>query len=144
MSQRTSGNARNRFRKTGSAALRDDDTIGASGQGRADDGAEIVRVFHAVQQNKKCFARWAGGAAGDQIIQIVRLLGGRQGDDTLMLAGAREAIELRAVLEANSDTALPGQGDQFFEAVAVVAAGNHDALERAAGDERFADGVDAN
>ena len=35
----------------GSTALRNQDGAGASGMGCADDGAQIVRILHAIEQN---------------------------------------------------------------------------------------------
>ena len=71
------------------------------------------------------------------------LLGGRKRDDTLMLGGAGEAVELRAVFKAHRHAALSREREQLVKAAAGTAASDDNALERAARDEGFLHGVNA-
>ena len=67
----------------------------------------------------------------------------RDGNDALMLLGPGEAVQLAALLKPHGNTAPPGELDDLFDAPVPAPTGNHDTLERTAGDERFVHGVDA-
>ena len=69
--------------------------------------------------------------------------GGAERGDALVFARAGEAIEIDALFEAHGNAVALGELDDGVDAFAVAAARDDDAVEAAAGGERFFDGVEA-
>jgi hypothetical protein len=60
-----------------------------------------------------------------------------------VIASSGKSVDLRAVFETHRNTAAARRSDQLFDAIAVAASGDDDAVEGASGFEGFADGMDA-
>jgi hypothetical protein len=82
-----------------------------------------------------------GSFGGEQIVEIDGGFGGADGGDSLVIAGAGEAVELDTIFEADWDAFGFGELHEGFDAVAVAAFGDDDAVKRAAGGESFFDCV---
>src|SRR5580693_4311557 len=110
------GGARDRVRQADCAALRNDHAMSAGGQSRSNDGAEIVRIFDAVEKNDESFLTVIRGLVGcrENTFQCGWRAGGGQTDDALMVSRIGKTIELPAVFKANGDVAGACQLDDFF------------------------------
>ena len=86
MRQRASGRARDRIRQARRAALWNDHAMRTSGQRRANDSAEIVRVFHSIEDD---YQRELTPFRRQKVIEISVLLSRCDGDDTLMRGHVR-------------------------------------------------------
>jgi hypothetical protein len=60
-----------------------------------------------------------------------------------MFARAGEAVDLKAVFKPYGDAFRARELDYGFDAFTVAAAGDHDAVKRASGGERFFYGVES-
>ena len=125
------------FRKPGGAAFRDDDGAGSRGMGGADDRAEIVRIFDAVQDDEE-FGR------GGDIFEFGVLLFSSERDDSLMRFDAGEAIERATILKADRRAAFAREIDDLLQAMAARSASDEDAIEGALCPQRFDNRVDSN
>ncbi len=141
MRERTGRGAGDHISQAGGAALGNDDAVRARGKSRADDGAEVVRVFDTVEKNDQALLRCVARGALEESFESG--CGARSGerDDALMLARAGQTVHLRPVFEAHGHAAAARQPDEIFDAVAVSAARNDDAAERPARFQGFVNGV---
>lgn len=135
------GGARDGVGEGGGAALGNDDAGGSGGERGANDGAEVVRVFDAIEENEESGRIFLCG--GEEVFEIEGAAGGEESDDALMVAGGCEAVEAGTIFKADRNVGGAGKANEFFDAVAVAAAGDVEAVERAPGAQRFKDGVDA-
>ena len=104
--------------------------------GGADDGAKVVRVFHAIEDHEEFRFRFDG-------VEVGVLLFGTECDYALMGFGGGGPVERTAFFEPDGRAGLAGEVDDFLEAVAARAPGNEDAVKGAFGAEGFGNGVDA-
>ena len=135
--------AGNRVGESGGASLRNDNAVCAGGERRADDGAEVVRVFNAVEQDDETALIFGGVGASEDVVESGGSTGGGDGDHTLMIAGVGKAVEIGAIFEADGNLSLAGELDDFFDAGILAALGDDNAVEVTAGLEGFAHGVNA-
>ena len=142
---RAGGGACDGVGESGGSAFGNDHTVRACGEGGANDGAEIVRIFDAVEKDDEAFASVIGAfvGGGENAFERRRSARGGQGDDSLMIFRVGETIQLAAVFKADGNIARTSELDNFFDARVLAAARDQDAIEGAARVERFADGVDA-
>src|SRR5579883_2028688 len=84
------------FGESGGAAFRDDDCRGSSSMRGADDRAEIVRIFHAIENHVE-------PAGGRGPVEARILSCGSQGDDALMVGSAGSAVEMFTSFESDGD-----------------------------------------
>ena len=89
--------------------------------GGTDNGAEIVRVFNAVEDDDE----FRGG--GDFVKRGVFFFGA-EGDDSLMRFDAGETVERAAVFKSDGRARGAGEVDDFLQTLASGAAGDEDAL----------------
>jgi len=101
---------------------------------RADDGAEIVRVLDAVEDDDEA------GAVED-VVEGGALLGRGEGDDALVGEILDQAVEVFAGLEADGHVRLAAEIDDLLEAGPGSTLDHVDAIESLAGAKGFADGV---
>src|ERR1039458_9750803 len=85
-------------RQSGGATLRDDDTVGAGCIGSADQCAQIVRIFHAVEHHQKTVLTVT---LVEQGVHVRVLLAAGYRYDALMSVGVGGAIELFARQKAH-------------------------------------------
>ena len=110
------GGARDRVGEGRGAAFGDDDSLGACGERRADDGAQVVGVFHAVEQDDDAtVAGWIG--VSENVFERAGGACGDDGDDALVIFGVGEAVELAAVFEADGDALFSCELNNFFYVV---------------------------
>ena len=102
---RAGRSARNGVGQADGAPLRNDHAMRASGERRANDGAEIVRIFDAIEKNDEAFASVTGAfiCRGENAVERCRRARGRESDDSLMIFRIGQAIELAAVLKAHGN-----------------------------------------
>ena len=143
MRESSGGGASDRVGESGGAAFGDDDAVCSGGERGANDGAEVVGVFDAVEKDDETTLAIGGVGGGENVFECGGSAGGGDSDDALMIAGVGKAIELSAVFEADGDAALARELHDFFDAGVLPAFGDEDAVEGVAGFEGFADGVDA-
>ena len=125
MFQRAGRRLGDHIRDAGGAALGNDDGSGAGGVGGADDGAEIVRIFHAVEHDEH-LARCDG-------FEVGVLARGAEGDDALVRGGTGQAVQRGARFEAHRHAGAAREIDDFLQARASGALRDHDALDGVAG-----------
>ena len=79
----------------------------AGGQSRSNDGAEIVRIFDAIEKNDQSFQTVIRGlvCCRENTFECGWRAGGGQSDDALMVSRIGETIELPALFKANGDVA---------------------------------------
>ncbi len=108
----------------------------------ADDGAQVVGVFDAVEQDDDAtVAGWIG--VSENVFERAGGACGDDGDDALVIFGVGEAVELAAVFEADGDALFSCELNNFFYAGVLAAFGDNNAVDGALGLKGFADGVDA-
>jgi hypothetical protein len=98
-----------------------------------------VWVFNSVEQDEKSLSSFGC----EQVFQLERGFRGGERGDTLVFTRAGEAIELHAVFKSYGHAFRAGQLNDSFYTVAVAAASDHDAVERASCGERFFYGVES-
>src|SRR5580692_12632052 len=101
--------ARDGLAEADRAPLRNDHAMRACGHRRANDGAEIVRIFDAVEKNDESLAAVAGTfiCRGENAIERSWRARGGESDYTLMIFRIGQAVELSAILEGGSRTTRP-------------------------------------
>ncbi len=123
------------------AAFSEHDAINAGAVGHAQQSAEILRVFDAVEGENEALG--VGRKRDEEILNREQVLRANEGDNPLVSGGAGDLGELLARLLANADTGLAAGGDEAREAVVLALAGNENVIEAAAaGAEGFLDRVD--
>src|SRR5580700_7540293 len=107
MRQGAGGGARDRVRQADCAALRNDHAMCAGGQRRSNDGAEIVRIFDAIEKNDESRPAVLRSlvCCCENTFECGWRAGGGQTDDALMVSRIGETIELPAVFKTNGDVA---------------------------------------
>src|SRR5579863_3418875 len=104
--------------------------------GRADDRAQVVGVLDSVQHDVQ-------PAACRGLLQRSILLSCAKSDDALMRSAIGCAVELLASLEAHRNPALFAKRDQFLQPWPSCPLGHQHPVQRAAGAQRFTDGMDS-
>jgi len=137
------GSARDRVGEAGGAALGDDNPVSSGGESGANDRAEIVWIFDAVEKNDKAALVLGGIGALEDVFERGGRASGGDGNNALMIAGVGEAVEIAAVLETHGNVALAGELHDIFDARILTAFGDDNAVKRVAGFEGFAHGVNA-
>ncbi len=84
---------------------------------------EIVRILDAIEHDYQRILRALGG---DDIGQIVVLLGRRDGHDSLVRAGARHLVEFRALQETHLNVQPPTVFNQPLQADVMALLGHAD------------------
>jgi hypothetical protein len=117
----------------------------ARGEGRSNDGSEIVRIFDAVEKNDQSFASVTSALVrrGENAFERGWGARSRESDDALMILRIGKTIELAAVFESDRDVPRTRELDYFLDACVLTAARNQNAIERAARVQGFANSVDA-
>ena len=117
------------------AALRDDDGAGAGGVRGADDGAQIVRIFHAVEHHQHL-----GRGDGIEVGVLARRA---EGDDALMGRAAGQPVQGGTRLKANGHAGAARQVDDLLQTRTAGALRDHDALQGVAGAQGLGNGMNA-
>jgi hypothetical protein len=128
--QRACRGLRNCFGEPGCAAFRDDDRTCARGICGTDDGAEIMRVFDAIEHDHE------PGIDGG-LIEIGILRGGSHGDDSLVDLAAGDALQGTAIFKADGRFGATGEVDDLLYTGTTGTLCDEDAIESPAGFERF-------
>ena len=124
------------------AALGEDDAVDAGAVGDAEECAEVLWIFDAVEREKQAGLRWIG--RGEEVFDRKQFLRTDEGDDALVGGGSGEMRELVAGFLADADTGQFAIGDEAREAFVVALGGDQDVIEAApAGLESFGNGVHA-
>jgi DNA-binding transcriptional MerR regulator len=134
--QRAGGSTRDSFRKPDGATFRNHDGGCARSMRGANDGAEIVGVLDAVEDDMKT-------AFGGGFIEGRVFFSGAEGDHALMSDARGGAIELIARFESHRNLAFAAEVDDFLNSRCGRAPGDHDIVEGAPGPESLADGMDS-
>ena len=113
----------------GRAALGENDAVDTSSVGGAEEGAEVVWVFDAVEGEEE--AVLAVGFRGEEVFDGEELALADDGEDALVGVGAGEAGELVARLDGDTDFGGSAEFDEAFEAVVTALAGYADVIELA-------------
>ena len=103
----------------------------------ANNRAQIVRIFHAIQHHDQ------RGMRGD-IFQLRILLFRAQRNDSLVGFHARQTVHRGAIFEANRRAGAARQIDDFLHASAPQSARDEHAFERALRAQSFSYGVKTN
>ena len=105
-----SGSTRDGVSESGGAAFGNDDAMRACGERRANDGAEIVGIFDAIEKHDESFASVIGAfvCGGENVFECGCGAHSSKCDDSLMIFGVGEAIELAAVFKADRDLTCAG------------------------------------
>ena len=128
------------IRQARSAAFRDHDAARAGCQGGANNGSQVLWIFHAVQQHEQSRRRrWATRI--QKILERDARFRRKQRDDALVLARTRGAIDLRALFESYGDAIATRQPNDFLEPVTMPASGNQHGSHRSSSGQRLAHGV---
>ncbi len=120
----------------GGAAVRQQDGVGASGVGRADDGPKVVGIFDAVEKDEEL-------RGGGEFGELGVALAGGEGDDALVGGGFARAVKSLAGFIANGHVRLFGQVNDQLHLGATRAFSDQNSLDGLAGAERLSDGMDS-
>ena len=124
------------FGDRGGAAVGQQDRVGTGGMGRADDGAQIVGIFDAVEQDEKL-------SGGRKLRELGVTLAGGESDDALVGSGFAGAVESLPRLIAHGDIGLFGEVDDELDLGAAGTFGDEDSFDGLTGAERLGDGMDS-
>ena len=126
----------------GGAAFGEDDAVDTGSVGGAEEGAEVVGIFDAVEGEKKIVL--AVGFGCEEVLDGEKLALADDGEDSLVGVGACEAGELVAGLDGDANFGGSAEFDEAFEAVVAAFAGYADVIELAgAGADGLLDWVEA-
>ena len=127
-------------------AFGDDDAIDAGAIGGAEQGAEVVGVFDAVQHQKEAAAGLAMLGV-EEVFEGEELPLAEEGDDALMGVGFGVSGELVAGFGGDADVGLAAEVEDGFKArvaAGFALAGDADVVDLAnAGSDGLLDGVEA-
>jgi hypothetical protein len=119
----------------------DDYAVGARSVGGAQDCPEVMRIFDAVQYNDQ---RVFGAARGQQVVEVVVLLGGSDSDESLVRGVAGQLVEFGSRQEANLHADFAALVDHALETDVLAFGGDTHPLKVAAsGFKRFDNGIDS-
>src|SRR5271170_3430333 len=104
------GSACHGIRQANCTPFWNDYSMRACGESRANDGAEIVWIFHAIEKNDEPFASMTRAfiCRGENAIERGRRTRGSESDHTLMIFCIGHTIELATVFEADRDVTRAG------------------------------------
>ena len=103
---------------------------------RANDGAQIVRVLDAVQDDVQSAGR-------RRLVDRRILLRRAERHYTLMVRSVRRAVQAVARLHAHRNAAFPAQRQQFLQACAAGALGDQHTVQRPPGQQRLPNRMDS-
>ena len=106
------------------AALGEDNTVHAGAIGHAQQRAQVLRIFHAVESQDETRCGGLTGSRREQIFERKKLLRVHQRDHALMRGGPGGNSKLLARLLENTDAGLAALGHQPLEARIVPLAGH--------------------
>jgi hypothetical protein len=116
------------------AALGEEDAVDSGAIGNAEQSAEVLRIFDAIESEDEAggggVAR--GGGGREEIFESEELLRADKSDDALVSGGVGGEGELLARLLKDADTGLAALGDEAVETIIPALAGDEDAIESAA------------
>ena len=110
--------------------------MGARGVRGADDRAEVVRVFDAIENDVQA-------SCGDGLFESRESLGCAESHDALMGGSGRGAIEHFAGFETDGNAVFAREVDDFLNPGPRRTARNQDTIYRAPGAQGFTDGMDS-
>ena len=126
----------------GGASLREDDAVYSGAVGGADEGAEVVGIFDAVEGKEEAVLAVFFG--GEEVFDGEEFALADDGEDALVGIGAGEAGELVAGLDGDADVGGAAKFDDAFETFVATFAGYADVVELAGtGADGLLDGMEA-
>jgi hypothetical protein len=126
------------------AALGEEDAVDAGAVGHAEERAEVLRVFDAVEREHEACGGGTVRRRREEVFEGEEFLRADEGDDALMRGGFGGESELLAGLLDDADTCLTALGEETVETGVMALAGNEDVVKAAAaGLEGFRDRVQA-
>ncbi len=125
MFQRSRGCFGDCFGQSGGPAVRHDHSARPRRVRGANNGAQIVRIFHAVQDDQQ-------SRIGQHLIQLRITVRGAKRHHALMRRAIGCPIQRLARFKAQRDRAFPRQIDDFLQPGSAGAARDQHAIERAA------------
>ncbi len=124
------------------ATLGDDDAVDSGAVGGAEESAEVVGIFDAVEGEEEAVLAVLFG--GEEVFDGEEPALADDGDDALMGVGAGEAGELVTGLDGEADVGVTAELGYAFETLVATLAGDADVIERAGtGADGLLDGVEA-
>jgi len=128
----------------GGTALGEEDAVDARAVGDAQKGAEVLRVFDAVEGEKKAGSGRVPWRGREEVFEGEKFLWTDEGDDALMGGNAGKLGKLVARFLAHAHASLAAIGHQAGKAVVVTLAGDEHLIKAAAaGFERLLNRMEA-
>jgi hypothetical protein len=128
--------------KRGGAALGEHDAVDSGSVGYAQQCAEILRIFNAVEGEEK--AGRAGDCGGEEVFDGEKLLGADEGYYALVSGSLSELGQLLAGFLEDTHAGFAAKGDEALQALVVAFAGHQNVIKAAAsGLEGFFDRMQA-
>ncbi len=118
------------FGETGGAPFRHQNACSARGVRGPDDGAKIVRIFDAIENQQQL-------CAGKDILDFRIISGCAEGDHALMRHASARAIQGVARFKSYRYVVVAAEIDDLLQARPAGAAGNQNAIDGALRLERF-------
>ena len=141
MRQRTCGSARDRVGEASGAALGNDDAVSTRGQRGSNDGSEIVRILHTIEQNNQPLLAVIRAGTRENVFERAGGTGGGDGNDSLMDYGIGKPVELPAIFEPQGDALFACELHDLLDAGVLAALGDDDAVDGPRCVARFLHGV---
>lgn len=124
----------------GGAAFGEQNAVDSGAVCGAEEGAQVVRVFDAVESEKEAGVAWEG----DEIFDSEELAFADKGENTLVGVGFGETGELVAGLEGDANVVETSQVDEVLEFRVAAVPSHGDVVEAAAtGADGLFDGMEA-
>ena len=136
MFESAGGSFGHRLRKSGRAPFGNKNGVRSRGVSGPHDRTQIMRIFHAVEQDDQLCIGDAGFIIGISV-------GRAQRDHALMRGACGNTIQRFTRFEAYNDVAAAAELHDFLQARAAGAARDQHAIDSAAGGERFSYRMDA-
>jgi hypothetical protein len=114
------------------AALGEDDAIDAGAICDAQQRAEVLRIFDAIESQQKAGCAGLVCSGFKQLFKSKKLLRAYNSDHTLVRGGSGQLGEMFARLLADANTGLATVSDEVGEPIVVALAGDEDMVKAAA------------
>jgi hypothetical protein len=108
-------------------ALRHDDAINSGSIGNAQEGSEILGIFHTVERQQESRLRRIGRF--EEIFDVEPFFRPHKGDDSLVSCGAGKLREVLARFRADADAGVLALGYETGDAIVMTLGCNQHVIE---------------
>ena len=113
----------------GGAALGEDHSVDAGAVGDAEERAEVLRIFDAIEGKDEAGGAGDGRRGGEEVLDGEGFLGADESYDALVGGGSGDMGQVLAGLLEDADSVFAALSDEFFKAEVVAFASHQHVVE---------------